>query len=85
MDEKNNLGFRLRRRKELISYRSKVVDTSFVLSLIGIMCNVLHYELVLGGVIEYDDVTSTSLRVVTTITTCLLVVSIIFYNGVHYT
>jgi hypothetical protein len=44
------------------------------------MSNVLHYELVLGGVIEYDDVTSTSLRVVTTITTCLLVVSIIFYN-----
>lgn len=80
MDEKNNLGFRLRHRKELISYRSKVVDTSFVLSLIGIMCNVLHYELVLGGVIEYDDVTSTSLRVVTTITTCLLVVSIICYN-----
>lgn len=80
MDEKNNLGFRLRYRKELISYRSKVVDASFFLSLVGIMSNVLHYELVLGGIIEYDRVSSTVLRVITTITTCLLVVSIICYN-----
>ena len=80
MDEKNNLGFRLRIRKELISYRSKVVDTSFLLSLIGIFSNVIHSELVLGGVLLYDSAMSVVLRVITTITTCFLVVSIICYN-----
>ncbi|XP_063439912.1 small conductance calcium-activated potassium channel protein 2-like isoform X2 [Mytilus trossulus] len=80
MDEKNNLGFRLRHRKELISHRSKVVDTSFVLSLVGIICNVFHYELVLGDVIIYDGAASTVLRIITTITTCFLVISIFMYN-----
>ncbi|VDH99818.1 Hypothetical predicted protein [Mytilus galloprovincialis] len=80
MDEKNNLGFRLRHRKELMNNRSKVVDTSFVLSLVGIICNVFHYELVLGDVIIYDGAASTVLPIVITITTCFLVISIIMYN-----
>lgn len=80
MDEKHNLGFRLRHRKELISHRSKVVDVSFVLSLTGILCNVFHYELVLGGVIVYDSVASTALRVITTITTVILIVFVLLYN-----
>ncbi|CAG2257155.1 unnamed protein product [Mytilus edulis] len=80
MHEKNNLGFRLRHRKELMNNRSKVVDTSFVLSLVGIICNVFHYELVLGDVIIYDGAASTVLPIVTTITTCFLVISIIMYN-----
>ncbi|XP_063443008.1 small conductance calcium-activated potassium channel protein 2-like [Mytilus trossulus] len=80
MDEKNNLGFRLRHRKELINHRSKVVDTSFILSLVGIICNVVHYELVFGDVIINDGPASTVLRIITTITTCFLVISIIMYN-----
>lgn len=77
-DGKSNLGFRLYSRKQLIERRTRVVDASFVLSIIGILANVIDTELRYGGI--YTTTESVILRIITSITSVLLVASVIVYN-----
>ncbi|KAK3086891.1 hypothetical protein FSP39_025041 [Pinctada imbricata] len=79
-EEKTHLGFRLRIRKELIGRRTRVVDASFLLSLIGIIANVFDTELKFSGSIGANSSVSVVLRIITSITTVLLVMSVILYN-----
>ena len=79
-EEKTHLGFRLRIRKELLGRRTRVVDASFILSIIGIVANVIDTELQFSGSVRYNHTVSIVLRIITTITTVLLVMSVILYN-----
>ncbi|ESO98190.1 hypothetical protein LOTGIDRAFT_114336 [Lottia gigantea] len=80
-DCSNNLGYRLRRRREVLTQRKCIVDVSFVLGLLGIVLVVIDTELVLSGKIEADSSASTAIRVFTTITTVCLLFSIIAYHA----
>lgn len=77
-DGKSNLGFRLYSRKQLIERRTKVVDASFVLGIIGIVANVIETELRYGGISSTTE--SVILRIVTSVTSVLLVASVVVYN-----
>ncbi|KAK6184763.1 hypothetical protein SNE40_007163 [Patella caerulea] len=79
-DVKNNLGYRLRRRREVLTQRKCIVDISFVLGVVGIVLVIIDTELILGGTIHADSPISTALRVFTSISTSCLMLSIVAYH-----
>lgn len=79
-DEECGLGNRLRKRKELISRRSNVVNASFILSIVGIVMTVTDTELMFSGVVDPFSGYSVFMRLFTTCATSLLVASVVLYN-----
>ncbi|KAK3610376.1 hypothetical protein CHS0354_008652 [Potamilus streckersoni] len=80
LDYRKNLGYRLRRRKELINKRTKFVDISFALSLVGILAMIVDTELQFSEVVKHTSMVSISLRFVISLSTVGLLVSIVMYH-----
>lgn len=75
-----NLGYRLRRRKELIAHRTRVSDLSFLLALLGIVITIIDTECQLSNAYNSHRPVSVYLRAITTITTAGLLVTIVMYH-----
>ena len=80
--DNKNLGFRLRRRTELIGTRTRVSDMAFLLAILGIIITIVDTECQLGGIYRVDEPISVYLRVITSITTVGLLMSIIAYHAI---
>ncbi|KAL4234083.1 hypothetical protein ACF0H5_005736 [Mactra antiquata] len=75
-----NLGYRLRRRKELIGRRTRVSDIAFVLAIMGIIITIIDTECQFAGAYGKNKPISVYLRVTTSITTIGLLGSIVMYH-----
>ncbi|XP_060553330.1 small conductance calcium-activated potassium channel protein-like [Ruditapes philippinarum] len=75
-----NLGYRLRVRKELIGRRTRVSDMAFVLAILGIIITIIDTECQFAQAYNSFKPISVYLRVITTITTLGLLVTIIMYH-----
>ncbi|XP_071092036.1 small conductance calcium-activated potassium channel protein-like [Haliotis cracherodii] len=79
-DLSNNLGYRLRRRKEVLSQRKLIVDISFVLGVLGIAFVIIDTELIFNQVTIVNSGLSTALRVLTSATTGALLLAVVAYH-----
>lgn len=75
-----NLGYRLRMRKELIGRRTRVSDMAFVLAILGIFITIIDTECQFANAYNSFKPISVYLRVITTITTMGLLVTIVLYH-----
>ncbi|ESO98188.1 hypothetical protein LOTGIDRAFT_213821 [Lottia gigantea] len=80
-NDTNNLGYRIGRRRDLLTKRKRIAEVSFVLGVIGILLVIIDTELVLAGKIGAESSASNAIRVVTSISTIFLLISIIAYHA----
>lgn len=80
-----NLGFRLRRRKELIGRRTRACDIACFLAILGIVIVIIDTEMQFGGYFTMKTPASIYLRAVTSVSTIGLLASIVAYHaiGIH--
>ena len=83
--DSKNLGFRLRRRKELIGRRTRACDIACFLAILGIVIVIIDTELQFGGIYTIKTPASIYLRAVTSVSTIGLLASIVAYHaiGIH--
>ena len=83
--DSKNLGFRLRRRKELIGRRTRACDIACFLAILGIVIVIIDTELQFGGIFTIKTPASIYLRAVTSVSTIGLLASIVAYHaiGIH--
>jgi len=82
MKQSSNLGFRLRRRKEILSQRKFMVDISFALGVLGIVLIIIDTELTFSGLTTINSGVSIALRVLTSISTGGLIISVVVYHAI---
>ncbi|KAK7500231.1 hypothetical protein BaRGS_00008454 [Batillaria attramentaria] len=75
-----SLSQRLRRRKDVLHQRKCIVDISFVLGLTGIVFVIADTELRFSQTISEDSAFSLLLKVLTSVSTACLLLSIIAYH-----
>ncbi|KAH3855165.1 small conductance calcium-activated potassium channel protein-like [Dreissena polymorpha] len=77
-----NLGYRLRMRKELIGRRTRVSDMAFLLAIFGIVIVIIDTECQFAKAYESTSTISVYLRVITSVMTIGLLVSIVLYHAI---
>lgn len=74
-----NLGLLLTRRTNLLKRRIRIVDLEFSLAIIGVLIIVIDAELIFSHVYEDNSLPSNSLKVMTSVTTLGLLMTICAY------
>ena len=75
-----SLSHRLGRRKILFEKRKKISDYALVMGMFGIIIMVIENELSSAGVYNKEDVMSTGLKTLISISTVVLLVLIVAYH-----
>lgn len=75
-----SLSHRLGRRKILFEKRKKISDYALVMGMFGIIIMVIENELSSAGVYNKEDVMSTGLKALISISTVVLLVLIVAYH-----
>ena len=83
--DSKNLGFRLRRRKELIGRRTRACDIACFLAIFGIIIVIIDTELQFSGIFTIKTPASIYLRAITSVATIGLLASLVAYHviGIH--
>ncbi|MCG7879723.1 MAG: ion channel [Candidatus Thiodiazotropha endolucinida] len=76
----DNIGYKLRRRKQLINRRRVIVNIEFALALIGIIIMLIETELFFRGLTTKTEATSIILKSMISVSTILLLMAVCCYH-----
>ena len=76
----DNVGYRLATRKDIVRRRTLVCDLALVFAIIGIVVMIVETELCVNAIIAKHGTASTTLKLLVTLSTCVLLVLVVWYH-----